>query len=82
MIKFMKFLAKNNWDKSRYSNDLVVHAAQTGHRMSLNPENAVEEIKNFDSEWQKVLEMVEANAGEKAGYKAYSDLLKRFTSVK
>ncbi|MCD6204707.1 MAG: DUF5110 domain-containing protein [Candidatus Marinimicrobia bacterium] len=82
MIKFMKFLAKNNWDKSRYSNDLVVHAAQTGHRMSLNPENAVEEIKNFDSEWQKVLEMVEANASEKAGYQAYSDLLKRFTSVK
>jgi len=82
MIKFMKFLAKNNWDKSRYSNDLVVHVAQTGHRMSLHPENAAMEIKNFDSKWEKVLEMVKANADEKAGYRAYLDLLKRFTMAK
>ncbi len=72
----MKFLANNNWDKSKYSNDLVVHAAQTGHRLSLNPKNAFSEIQKFDTEWQQVLEMIEAWSLEKSNYVSHLELLK------
>ena len=76
LIKFMKFLAKNNWDKSRYSNDMVVHAAQTGHRISLIPQNAFSEIQEFDTEWQEVLGMIKACSLEKSEYVPYLELLR------
>jgi len=82
LIKFMKFLAKNNWDKSKYSNDSVVHAAQTGHRITINPQNTFSEIRAFESEWQKVLEMIEACSMEKPEYHAYLELLKTFAMQK
>lgn len=76
LIKFMKFLANNNWNKWKYSNDLVVHAAQTGHRISLRPQNAFSEIQAFDTEWPQVLKMIEACSLEKANYIPYLELLK------
>ena len=76
LIKFMKFLAKNNWEKSRYSNDMVVHAAQTGHRISLIPQNAFSEIQEFDTEWQEVLGMIKACSLEKSEYVPYLELLR------
>lgn len=76
LLKFMKFLANNNWDKSKYSNDRVVRLAQTGHRMSLNPQNAFSEIKEFDSDWPRVLEMIIAASREKPSYLPYVEFLK------
>ena len=76
LIKFMKFLAKNNWDKSKYSNDLVVHAAQTGHRITLNPQNTFSEIQEFDKEWKQVLEMIKACSLKNIKYAPYLELLK------
>jgi alpha-glucosidase (family GH31 glycosyl hydrolase) len=76
LITYMKFLAKNNWDKSKYSNDRVVHAAQTGHRLSLNPKNTISEIHEFDSELLKVIEMIEAYSVENPNYVPYLELLK------
>ncbi|MBC8416017.1 MAG: DUF5110 domain-containing protein [Candidatus Cloacimonetes bacterium] len=76
LIKFMKFLAKNNWDKSKYSNDVVVNAAQTGHRITLDPQNAFTEIQEFEVKWQKVLEMIEAYSLEKPNYVPYLELMK------
>jgi len=75
LVKFIKFLAKNNWDKSKYSNDLMVHAAQTGHRMGINPDEAFKELKEFDAEWQKVLEMLETSSSEDEIYRPYLELL-------
>jgi len=76
LIKFMKFLAKNKWDKSKYSNDIVVHAAQTGHRITLNPKNAFSEIQEFDKEWKQVLEMIKACSLKNIKYAPYLELLK------
>jgi len=76
LITFMKFLAKNNWDKSKYSNDKVVHAAQTGHRLTLNSKNVFSEIHGFDSELQKILEMIEEYSSENPNYVPYLELLK------
>ncbi|MFB0517398.1 MAG: TIM-barrel domain-containing protein [Candidatus Neomarinimicrobiota bacterium] len=76
LLKFIKFLADNNWDKSKYSNDLAVHVAQTGHRISLNPDDALLEIQQFDKEWQQVLEMIETYSQEQPNYVSYLELLK------
>ena len=75
LIKFMKFLAKNNWDKSKYSNDLVVHAAQTGHRIKLNPETAFSEIKGFEKEWVLILKMIKKCSIENMKYSPSYELL-------
>ncbi len=76
LLKFTKFLAKNNWDKSKYSNDTVVNAAQTGHRLSLNPENAISELREFDSKWRDIYKMIEANSAENSNYVPYLELFK------
>lgn len=76
LIKFMKFLANNKWDKSKYSNDLVVHAAQTGHRISLDPQNILSEIHKFEKEWKKVVEMIKSCSMKESKYVPYLELLK------
>ncbi len=73
--KFMTFLARNNWDKSKYSNDTVVRAAQAGHRIGLDPSQAFEEIHAFQADWQETLRMIEECSREKQNYIPYGDLL-------
>jgi alpha-glucosidase (family GH31 glycosyl hydrolase) len=76
LITFMKFLAKNNWDKSKYSNDMVVNTAQTGHRLTLNPKNAFSEIQKFDNKWQYIIKDIKECSIEKENYIPYLELLK------
>ncbi|MCK4989266.1 MAG: DUF5110 domain-containing protein, partial [Bacteroidales bacterium] len=76
LVGFIKFLAKHNWDKSKYSNDLMVHAAQTGHRIGINPNEAFNELQEFDAEWQQVLDMLETSSSEDEIYRPYLELLK------
>jgi alpha-glucosidase len=73
--KFMKFLARNNWDKSKYSNDTVVRAAQTGHRIGLDPSRAPDQIQAFQADWRETLKMIEECSLEKWNYTPYLDLL-------
>jgi len=73
--KFMKFLARNNWDKSRYSNDTVVRAAQTGHRIGLDPSRAPDQIQAFQTDWRETLKMIEECSLERQNYIPYLDLL-------
>jgi len=75
LITFMKFLAKNNWDKSKYSNDQIVHAAQTGHRMTLNPRDAFSEIQKFDYKWQEIIKDIKSCSIENENYIPYLELL-------
>jgi len=77
LIKFMKFLAGNNWDKSKYSNDLIVWFAQTGHRMTLNPQTAENELNAFDENWNKIIDMIKTAASENSKYMPYFNLLKK-----
>ncbi|NQV14699.1 DUF5110 domain-containing protein [bacterium] len=76
MKKFITFLAKNNWDKAKYSNDLMVHTAQTGLRLSMDPRSAADELEKFDGDWLAVLEMLEVASAENEIYRPYLDLLK------
>ncbi len=75
MIRFIKFLARHNWDKSEYSNDLMVRVAQTGHRIDMNPSSAREELVKFDQEWPLVLDMLKSASDENDVYLSYYDLL-------
>ncbi len=76
MIKFMKFLAKNSWDSSKYSNDMIVYAGQTGHRITLKPETAVQELRNFNDNLNGVLEMIKKASVENPIYVSYLELCK------
>lgn len=75
LIKFAKVLANNNWDKSKYSNDKVVHAAQTGLRMTLRPQTARSELQEFDSEWEDLLSMIQKAVQENKALKPAFQLL-------
>jgi len=77
LIKFMKFLAKNNWNKSKYSNDIIVHAAQTGHRITLKPETAMKEIQEFDERMPEVLDMIKKASLENPIYIPYLELCEK-----
>jgi hypothetical protein len=72
--RFMKFLAKNNWDKSVYSNDVVVRAAQTGHRIGLDPSKAADEIRRFEKDWDLSARMIGDCSRERREYVPYVDL--------
>ncbi|MBT6003539.1 MAG: hypothetical protein HOG76_11950 [Candidatus Marinimicrobia bacterium] len=76
MTKFIKFLTRHNWDKSKYSNDLMVRVAQTGHRIDMDPSQGLAELTNFDNEWLEVLEMLNEASAENDLYKPYLELLK------
>ena len=76
LMRFTKFLAKNNWDKSKYSNDLVVNTAQTGVRITNNPEIIEKELKEFENNYLEVINMIEKCSGEESKYVPYLELLK------
>jgi len=75
MVRFIKFLARHNWDKSKYSNDLMVRVAQTGHRIGMDPSSAMEELVKFDQEWPLVLDMLKSASAENDVYLPYYNLL-------
>jgi len=75
MIKFAKFLAKNNWDKSKYSNDMIVHSAQTGHRITLKPDTAFKDIEEFNKNLPQIIEMIKKASEENPKYIPYLELL-------
>ena len=81
ILKFAKFLAENNWNKSKYSNDMIVHAAQTGHRITLNPETARKEIQEFEKNYPKILEMIKIASEENSKYIPYLKTLNTLNSV-
>ncbi len=72
---FMNFLAGAGWDRSRYSNDVVVRTGQTGLAISLWPERAEEEVRRFEEGWRRVLEMVRECAAEKSEFAPYVEYL-------
>lgn len=76
LMKFTKFLARNNWDKSKYSNDLVVSTTQTGLRLTMDPQSGLTEIQEFDKKYQQILDMIEKASAEEPEYIPYLELLK------
>jgi len=77
LIKFMKILGEYNWHRSKYSNDLVVHTAQTGHRITLNPETALKEIQDFNENWPVIIDMIKNASKENPIYIPYLELCKK-----
>jgi len=76
LMKFTKFLAKNNWDKSKYSNDLVVSTTQTGMRITNDPVNIIEELKQFEQNYSQIINMIEKCSHDEKKYIPYFELLK------
>lgn len=76
LIKFMKFLADNNWDKSKYSNDIIVNAAQLMNRLTEDPVNVKESVVRFEKNYVEILEMINVNLQDHKNYMPYYDLLK------
>ncbi len=75
LITFMKFLANNNWDKSKYSNDDVVYSAQLMHRLTMDPKNVLENVKEFEKKYDSVLEMIKSNSQNHVNFLPYYNLL-------
>ena len=75
LITFMKFLANNNWDKSKYSNDDVVYSAQLMHRLTMDPNNVLKNVKEFEAKYDSVLEMIKSNSQSHYNFLPYYNLL-------
>ncbi len=73
---FMKFLATKSWDRSVYSNDTVVRAAQAGYRIGRDPGSAEREIRKFDEDWDDITGMLGKVSYERPEYQPYLDLLR------
>jgi alpha-glucosidase (family GH31 glycosyl hydrolase) len=58
LMTFVKILANNNWDKSKYSNDRVTDMAQAGLKLTYDPEAAEKILSSFGSGWDGLLEMI------------------------
>ena len=71
----MKFLANNNWDKSKYSNDDVVYSAQLMHRLTMDPKNVLKNVKEFEAKYDSVLEMIKSNSQSHDNFLPYYNLL-------
>lgn len=75
LMKFAKALALDNWDKSKYSNDLVINAAQTGLQISMNPEQLNDKLHQFDDQWSRITAMIKQAVAEKINLRPYYELL-------
>ncbi len=82
LYRFSQFLSdqrnfrrQNLWNDARYSSDLVMHAAQTGLRMSQHPERALQELEIFEKEWKQIVAMVTGLASTHPIYLRYSELM-------
>ncbi len=75
LMKFAKFLARHHWDRSKYSNRLIVRTAQTGLALSQHPERAAREIDRFYASWAKILPMVQKAAADDSAFVPYVQLL-------
>ncbi len=71
LLTFAKFLARHRWDRSKYSNRLVVRTAQTGLVLSQKPQKAAAEINRFPASWQKVLSMIRSAASQDTAFVPY-----------
>ena len=77
LMRFAKYLAGHPWDRSRFSNHLVVRTAQIGLILEQHPENADAELRQFPAAWEKVVGMIrEATAGDPR-YQPYLDLVEQ-----
>jgi len=74
LIKFMKFLARDNWYCGKYSNDIVVHLAQVGHRINLNPATALKEIQEFEKTLPQLLNLIKKASLEDSRFIPYLEL--------
>ncbi len=77
LMTFAKFLAGHAWDRSRFSNHLVVRTAQLGLILEQHPENAKAELGQFPGAWRKVVGMVRDASAADARYRPYLDLLEQ-----
>jgi len=61
LFKVAKILATFRWKEARYPSEKykVLHFAQTGNRITLNPKSALAEIQAFNNEWETILKILE-----------------------
>jgi len=66
LFKIAKILAKFRWKEARYPLEKykVLHFAQTGNRITLNPQNTLTEIQALGNEWESIVKLFEDKAKE------------------
>ena len=67
---------QTKWSDAKYSSDLVMHTVHTGLRIGRDPSTAAAELKEFDSNYGKIVAMLEQLSQEVDIYAPYLDLLK------
>ncbi|RMI14691.1 MAG: DUF5110 domain-containing protein [Calditrichaeota bacterium] len=78
LMRVAQFIAAHGWDKSRYSNDLVVRAAQVGLRLSQQPQKSAAIVREFQSDWEKIKTMMKKVAAEDSDFSPYWQLLEAY----
>ena len=55
-------MLEKSWDRG-WAPDILIEAAQTGRRISLHPESAVEELRKLDRVWPEILKAIDSSDG-------------------
>lgn len=82
LFAFTKFLAgkrtfwaQNIWNDAIMPSGIIIRASQTGYLLSMHPESAESELKNFESSYTKTLSMLKEASGANKDFKPYYELL-------
>jgi alpha-glucosidase (family GH31 glycosyl hydrolase) len=78
LFKVAKILATFRWKEARYPLEKykVLHFAQTGNRITLNPKSALAEIQALDNEWATILQVLEERAKTEERFQPLWELLR------
>jgi hypothetical protein len=60
-------MLEKSWDRG-WAPDILIEAAQTGRRISLHPESAVEELRKLDRAWPEILKAVDSSDVDRARF--------------
>jgi Glycosyl hydrolases family 31/Domain of unknown function (DUF5110) len=60
-------MLEKSWDRG-WAPDILIDAAQTGRRISLRPESALEELRKLDRAWPEILKAVDSSDVDRARF--------------
>jgi alpha-glucosidase len=60
-------MLENSWDRG-WAPDILLEAAQTGRRISLHPESAVEELRKLNRAWPEILKTIDSSDVNRARF--------------
>jgi hypothetical protein len=60
-------MLEKSWDRG-WAPDILIEAAQTGRRISLHPETALEELRKLDRTWPEIVKAIDSSDVDRARF--------------